>query len=106
MMCSRSISSSLVLLLHWRISDGITPIVGPSLQPVLVEACCGPLPRHAERGDLLSEIRSFGDKFDAVGAHLPSAEDLRKRAEDLRNLPQKALKRQSNGGRRAIARRA
>jgi hypothetical protein len=59
---------------------GITPI------------CCGLLPRHAGSGDLLSETRSFGDKFDAVDAHLPSAENLRKRAEHLRNFPQKASK--------------
>jgi hypothetical protein len=89
--CSRSIADSLVRLAHWRISDGITPIVGQNLQFVPVEPCGRLRPRHAGSGDLLSETRSFDDKFDAVGAPPAEREGLRKHAEHLRNSPPKSV---------------
>ena len=54
---------------------------GLKLIPVLVEPCCGLVARHAESRDLLSEPRSFDDKFDAMGA--PSA-DRRRPAQTFR----------------------
>src|ERR1700731_4834343 len=70
--CSRSISGSLVLLLHgenlrWRL---VIPRKGR--QPVLVEPCCDLVSKRSGRGALLPETRSFDGKFDAVGT--PSAE--------------------------------
>jgi hypothetical protein len=70
--CSRSSSGSLVLLLHWRLSDGASTFLGKGRQPALIEPCCGLVSKRAGSGALLPEARSFDNKFDAVSA--PSAE--------------------------------
>jgi hypothetical protein len=70
--CSRSNSASLVLLLHWRISGGASSFLGKGRQPVLVEPRCSLISMRAGSGALLPETRAFDGEFDAVGA--PSAE--------------------------------
>jgi hypothetical protein len=65
------ISGSLVLLLHWRISDGALSFLGKRRQSVLVEPRRGLVSKRAGRGTPLPETRSFDGKFD-VGA--PSGE--------------------------------
>src|SRR4030095_15439103 len=67
-----SISSSLALLLHWRISHGTAPFLGTGQQPILVEACCGLASERARSGGVLPEARSLDDKLDAMGT--PSGE--------------------------------
>ena len=67
---------------------------GLKLTPVLVGPCCGLVARHAGSGDLLSEHGLCTTSLMRWARHLLSAEELRKRAEHLRNLPQKASKRQ------------
>ena len=72
MMCSRSISGSLISCCTGGSPTGASPFLGKGQQPVLVEPCCGLVPKRARSGALLPEARSFDDKFDAVGT--PSAE--------------------------------
>jgi len=52
MVCSRSIGHFLVLLPHWRVSDGITPIVGQKLAILFCSNPAAAEPRHGGSGDL------------------------------------------------------
>jgi transposase len=70
--CSRSISVSLILLLHWRIYDGTSSFLGKRQQSVLVEPCCGLVSKRAGRKHFCPKRGSFDGKFDAVSS--PSGE--------------------------------
>ena len=96
--CSRFISSSLILLLHRRICNGTAPFLGEANNPFWSNHVAAWYRSALEAEQYCRKHDLSTTSLMRWARHLPSADDLCKRAEHLRNLPRRTPKRRHETG--------